>query len=176
MHLTKGPTGFKGSTKIPWNTKIVYKFIVDEQWMVVEHEPTEFDYDGNLNNVYIAPQKPPSSAPEADSSVSTLSADHPAESDNTTSELEAPSGPPFPQIVADMADTVSAREGTTSAFNYVASGLGAVIHSVVGYDPINAGQVTIGCAQLVLYSSLSNTRSLCLPRIQISHLMLLRKR
>ena len=144
MQLTKGPTGFNGSTTIPWDEKIAYKFVVDGNWMVVEHEPTEFDHEGNLNNVYTAPPKPgPSSALEADSPALVPATDPPAVSDKATGEPEAASGPHFPQIIADMADAVAAREGTTSALNYLASGLGAAIHGVVGIDPINAEQVII---------------------------------
>lgn len=117
MQLTKGPTGFKGSAKIPRDEKIVYKFIVDEQWMVAEHEPTELDQDGNLNNVYIVPPKPLSSALEADSVVLVSSADHPTGSHNATGEPEDASGP-LSQIVADLADTV-------------------------GFDPINSEQIAL---------------------------------
>jgi hypothetical protein len=168
MQLTKGPAGFKGSTTVPWDEKIAYKFIVDGQWMVVEHEPTELDHDCNVNNVYTAPPKPPSSPLEADSPVlvSPSYTDHPTSSDNATGEPEAASNPPFPQIVADLAETVAAREGTTSALNYVASGLGAAIHNVVGIDPINAEQVTIRCAQTAPYLMLCYTRSLSLLRTQ----------
>jgi Glycogen recognition site of AMP-activated protein kinase len=154
---------------------MAYKFIVDEQWMVVEHEPTELDHDGNLNNVYIAPPKPPSSALEADSDVFVSSVD-PAESETATGEPEAASGPPFPQIVADLANTVAAREGTTSALSYVASGLGAAIHSVVGYDPVNAEQVIIQCARTAPCLTLCYTRLLCLLRTQIFRLVPLRNR
>jgi len=138
MQLTKGPTGFKGSTTIPWDEKIAYKFIVDGQWMVVEHEPTELDHDGNVNNVYTAPPKPPSSALETDSPVLVSTHTDPAVSDKATGEPEAVSDLQFPQIVAD---TVAAREGTVSALNYLASGVGAAIHGVVGIDPINAEQI-----------------------------------
>lgn len=126
MQLTKGPTGFKGSAKIPWDEKIAYKFIVDEQWMVAEHEPTELDQDGNLNNVYIVPPKPLSSALEADSVVLVSSADHPTGSHNATGEPEDASGP-LSQIVADLADTV-------------------------GFDPINSEQVNIQCSNSPILS------------------------
>ena len=172
MQLTKGPTGFNGSTTIPWDEKIAYKFIVDGQWMVVEHEPTELDHNGNVNNVYMAPPKPSSSALETDSPVLVSATDHPA----VTGGLEVASDPHFPQIVADMADTVAALEGTTSALDYVASGLGAAIHGVVGIDPINAEQVIIQCSQTVSCSMSSRVRSLSLRPTQIPRLVPLRNR
>jgi len=130
---------------------------------VVEHEPTEFDHDGNINNVYIAPHKPSSSALDAvleaapplkekgSELVGYTNANHSAESGKTTGEPEAASGPRFPQIVADLIDTVAAREGTTSASG---SGLGAVMQSVVGIDPINAEQVKIQWVQTIPHSTL----------------------
>lgn len=65
IHLTKGSNGFKGSTQIPWNEKIAYKFIVDGQWSIAPSQPTETDPSGNVNNIYIAPSKP--SLPTMDS-------------------------------------------------------------------------------------------------------------
>ncbi|KAJ3488623.1 hypothetical protein NLJ89_g11596 [Agrocybe chaxingu] len=58
IHLTKTPTGFEGTTRIPWNEKIKFKFIVDGQWIVHEDQPTETDPGGFVNNVYTAPPKP----------------------------------------------------------------------------------------------------------------------
>jgi hypothetical protein len=135
MQLTKGPTGFRGSVELPWNVKIAYKFIVDGQWMLVEHEPTEPDHDGNLNNVYTAPPKPPSHASETDPVVvtGTKTASHPTDSSDATVEPEVASE--IPKMITDLANTVAAREGTTSAS--------------VGTDPINAEQVIIECIEHV---------------------------
>ena len=47
----------------------------------------------------------------------------------------------LPQLVSSLASTMVARQGTSSALGYVASGIGAVINNVIGVDPINAGQV-----------------------------------
>lgn len=45
------------------------------------------------------------------------------------------------QFISELADTIAARSGTSSAFEYVASGLGKTIHGVVGVDPVNCSQV-----------------------------------
>lgn len=47
----------------------------------------------------------------------------------------------YPQMLADLANTIVARDGTSSTLEYVASGLGAAMHSVVGVDPINIQKV-----------------------------------
>ncbi|KAF5370038.1 hypothetical protein D9758_001340 [Tetrapyrgos nigripes] len=65
VRLTKEPSSFKGTTKIPWNEKITYKFVVDGQWLVDDGKPTESDSSGNVNNVLTAPSKPaPLAEPE----------------------------------------------------------------------------------------------------------------
>lgn len=58
IRLTKGPAGFHGSIRIPWNGRIAYKFIVDGKWKLLEGQPTEPDRDGNVNNIYTAPPPP----------------------------------------------------------------------------------------------------------------------
>ena len=60
----------------------------------------------------------------------------------------------FPQILSDLASTIVARHGTSSALGYVASGLGAAMHSAVGIDPINIPKVSLSVSLsyiLVLY-------------------------
>ncbi|EGO01584.1 carbohydrate-binding module family 48 protein, partial [Serpula lacrymans var. lacrymans S7.3] len=58
IHLTKDPSSFQGKVRIPWGEKIVYKFIVDGNWVTHSDHPIEADSSGNRNNVYTAPQKP----------------------------------------------------------------------------------------------------------------------
>jgi hypothetical protein len=141
--------------KIAWGEKIAYKFIVDGKWMVLKDKPTERDNVGNLNNVYTAPPKPiEPTPPQADDSKPSAT-EHGVENPETlvvpdsSSPEQAPeaktaadnANSSFPQLVSDFADTVAAREGTTSALDYVTSGFGAALGNVVGLDPINAGQV-----------------------------------
>jgi len=58
--LTKTATGFVGTIKIPWNEKILYKYIVDGDWALVYGRPVEVESGtGFINHVYIAPPKPP---------------------------------------------------------------------------------------------------------------------
>lgn len=68
IRLTRKPDGFEAPVLIPWKDKIAYKFIVDGRWMTNDKEPTEVDH-GFVNNVYTAPQKPPS-PPQLDTPLS----------------------------------------------------------------------------------------------------------
>ncbi len=45
------------------------------------------------------------------------------------------------RFISDLADTIAARDGTSSTLGYFASGLGKTIHTVVGVDPVNSSQV-----------------------------------
>jgi len=64
LKLTKTATGFEGRIRIPWDTKIKYKFIVDGEWLVREDQPAEMDPGGYLNNVYFSPKPPPPAVQE----------------------------------------------------------------------------------------------------------------
>lgn len=97
------------------------------------------------------------------------------EGENNTSaapnvEPKHPAG--YPRLLSDLADTIAARDGTSSALDYVASGLGAVVHSVVGVDPINAQKVKEIFAYLVYFVSISiySTRPLLLTCLCFSYL------
>ncbi|OBZ71911.1 hypothetical protein A0H81_08264 [Grifola frondosa] len=56
--LSKTPTGFEGTVKIPWGQKVTYKYVVDGRWTTTDDQPTELDPIGNLNNVYTSPARP----------------------------------------------------------------------------------------------------------------------
>ena len=174
--MKKGATGFKGTTKIPWDKKIAYKFVVDGQWLVNDREPTENDNSGNVNNIYTAPSQPtplenPVTVPTATvngfavepklnghAEVATEVKLTPngsavAASDNgkpatMTSEKAVNTESSLPQMLSDLASTIAARHGTNSALQYVATGFGAAVHSVVGVDPINAQKVSYFSAPL----------------------------
>ncbi|KIK08488.1 carbohydrate-binding module family 48 protein, partial [Laccaria amethystina LaAM-08-1] len=143
--LTKTPTGLEATVDIPWGHKIKYKFIVDGQWLVLEDQPTEVDPGGYVNNVYTAPPRPITQHIEG---VSTNGKAELAETEraDSLSQAAAVTGPGFPQSLSDIASTV--RDGTSSALGYMASGLGGVVNSFVGIDPINAGQIAISTSKL----------------------------
>ncbi|KAF8665744.1 hypothetical protein AX16_000192 [Volvariella volvacea WC 439] len=61
--LVKGPYGFEAKVKVPWGSKVLYKFVVDGRWQVQEGYPTEWDPIGNLNNVYYSPSRPEPTPP-----------------------------------------------------------------------------------------------------------------
>lgn len=56
--MTRGPSGFEATVRVPWSKKTVYKFVVDGRWETNGKSRTERDAYGNLNNVYYAPTKP----------------------------------------------------------------------------------------------------------------------
>lgn len=142
--LTKTSTGLEATVDIPWGQTIKYKFIVDGQWSVLEDQPTEVDPGGYVNNVYTAPPKPITQGQHVEG-ISTNGKGEPAETEraDSLSQAAAVTGPGFPRLLADIASTVIARDGTSSVPGYVASGLGGVVNSSVGIDPINAGQIAI---------------------------------
>lgn len=132
--MKKEGNGFKGTINIPWKSKITYKFIVDGEWLVNSQEPTETDDRGNVNNVYTAPEKPSVTSQSNGTSDEPNSVAHGKPSTTTN-------GIYLPQLVSDLATSIAAREGTTSAFGYVASGVGAAMKGVIGVDPINPDPV-----------------------------------
>ncbi|CCL99164.1 uncharacterized protein FIBRA_01179 [Fibroporia radiculosa] len=58
VYLAKTSSGFEGTARVPWGQKIAYKFIVDGRWTTADGQPTEFDSNGNLNNIYTSPNCP----------------------------------------------------------------------------------------------------------------------
>lgn len=148
IRLVKTPTGFEGMIQIPWEQKIKYKFIVDGEWLVHEDQPTEVDPGGYVNNVYTAPAKSialpalettNNHSTNGDSVVTALDGKI-AGAGLKTSDTQT-SG--FPQLLSDLANTIAARDGTSSALAYVTSGFGAAMHSAVGVDPINMPKIAI---------------------------------
>ncbi|KAK0490671.1 hypothetical protein IW261DRAFT_1433403 [Armillaria novae-zelandiae] len=127
IRLAKDSSGFKGSTQIPWDEKIAYKFIVDGEWSIAPSQPTETDSSGNVNNIYIAPSKP--LPPPTTMSKTTANGDTPSSDDKQ--ETEAGGG--VSQVVSDLATAAAA--GTAAGLGYVASGVGAAVQTVVGEDP-----------------------------------------
>ncbi|GAA5921738.1 hypothetical protein JCM3775_001792 [Rhodotorula graminis] len=56
--LNKQPDGtFAGQIGVPFGNKILYKFVVDGQWVNSPDDPTETDGSGNVNNVFQVPDK-----------------------------------------------------------------------------------------------------------------------
>ncbi|KAJ7367987.1 hypothetical protein DFH08DRAFT_649331, partial [Mycena albidolilacea] len=152
VHLVKTDTGFVGNVRIPWDTKIQFKYIVDSNWVCESTSPTQTDPCGNVNNVYISPPKPvgaeAAAGTESPESSAPLAADPPPEAKDSAPTLTgeakaAPGGATFSQFASDLADTVVAADGTSSALGYVASALGAAIQSQIGIDPINSAQIAV---------------------------------
>ncbi|KAK0498438.1 hypothetical protein EDD18DRAFT_1379135 [Armillaria luteobubalina] len=130
IRLAKDSNGFKGSTQIPWDEKIAYKFIVDGQWSIAPSQPTETDSSGNVNNIYIAPSEPlPLTTTMSKTTEKPANGDTPSSDDKQ--EMEAGGG--VSQVVSDLA--AAATAGTAAGLGYVASGVGAAVHTVVGEDP-----------------------------------------
>ncbi|KAJ7095089.1 hypothetical protein B0H15DRAFT_91323 [Mycena belliarum] len=146
VHLVKSESGFHGSTLIPWDSKILFKYIVDSNWVCESTSPTETDASGNVNNVYTSPPRPLVEAVESAPSDATV-----ASSSTAIAATEKPDAP-APVVTeaknenmtaGDLVNTVAARDGTSSAFEYVASALGATMQSQIGVDPINGEKVAV---------------------------------
>ncbi|KAL5527565.1 hypothetical protein ACEPAG_6366 [Sanghuangporus baumii] len=67
VHLQRSESGFTGSVAVPWDAKILYKFIVNGNWVTHPSQPTETDGAGFVNNVVHTPTKPAPSPIPADS-------------------------------------------------------------------------------------------------------------
>ncbi|OCB90855.1 hypothetical protein A7U60_g1879 [Sanghuangporus baumii] len=67
VHLQRSESGFTGSVAVPWDTKILYKFIVNGNWVTHANQPTETDAAGFVNNVVHTPTKPAPQPVPADS-------------------------------------------------------------------------------------------------------------
>lgn len=124
---------------MPYGCPTRYKFIVDGEWQIKQEEPTEYSPEGFLNNVYYVPLKAPLEVPKPSTNVNESSVNNGNEKTGSEKRLSTTAG----QFVKDLKDTITAREGTSSALGYVVSGLGETVRSVVGVDPINANQVRL---------------------------------
>lgn len=135
--MTKGAEGFTGSVRVPYGEKVVYKFIVDGSWSTNNSEPTEVDGSGNVNNVQTTPNAP---SPSAEPTTTAVEEKKPNGS-TLKGKREPRARVSLSQFIADFASTVAATDGTTSAAQYVASGVGAAIQGVIGIDPVNTQHV-----------------------------------
>ncbi|KAG8820659.1 hypothetical protein FRC17_010079 [Serendipita sp. 399] len=138
--LTKTDTGFEITLSVPWNgkyhsfsnsslslipsfaEKTTYKYVVDGEWAVSSAAPQERDWRGNINNYYISPPSPAQLAPQPPASPA-------AEQTKST--------------VQTLADSAIAANGAPSITSYVASGIGAAIATVTGYDPVNPQHIPV---------------------------------
>jgi hypothetical protein len=155
VSLTKSTSGFETCVRVPWGSKVLYKFIVDGKWMTDSNNPVEKDPAGNLNNVCWTPARPAPVRELLDSLADASPAPLPsnpipkqalethvngvmekAKETVTGSGSLSVSG-------TDVVDTVIAKEGTSNPVSYLASGVGAVIGNFIGVDPINGAQVAV---------------------------------
>ncbi|GAA5976231.1 hypothetical protein JCM5350_001389 [Sporobolomyces pararoseus] len=108
--LNKQPDGtFSGQIGVPFGQKIVYKYVVDGQWMHNMDEQTETDASGNVNNVFNVPERSEVPAPASTDavlpvpeSVSTVSGDISSSEPATTTSL--------PQSTESQSSTASAQQ------------------------------------------------------------------
>ncbi|KAF5363769.1 hypothetical protein D9756_000764 [Leucocoprinus leucothites] len=127
LSRSTGSDVFTTTIKVPYGCPTRYKFIVDGEWTVKPGQPTEYSPEGYLNNVHYVPLKAPPVVQPPTSEK--------AESENGTA------GQSFG--ITDWRDTIVASAGTSGALEYVASGIGETMRSVVGVDPFNSNQVAI---------------------------------
>ncbi|KAG8825247.1 hypothetical protein FRC19_011811 [Serendipita sp. 401] len=141
--LTKTSNGFELTVGVPWNAKITYKYIVDGQWFASPTEPQEKDGMGNINNTYTSPSNP--NQPAAEPAP-------PVEQPKTTFQ--------------EIKDSVIAATGAPTLTSYVASGLGAAVAAVAGYDPINPQHIPIEEAQKAPASAQDTTGTQPAPTVE----------
>lgn len=85
-HMIPSPSGgLEAIIPVPWDTKVSFKFVVDGNWMHNPDLPSEYDSNGNINNVVFTPRKP----------------------------VPKPGEPTF-EIVEDVAPSTSSEEETTT--------------------------------------------------------------
>ncbi|KAF9452144.1 carbohydrate-binding module family 48 protein [Macrolepiota fuliginosa MF-IS2] len=127
LHLSRSPSNgiFTATIKVPYGCPTRYKFIVDGEWLVRQDSPTEHSPEGFLNNVHYVPVKEP---------LEVLPTEVTSENEKAQTETAG-------QLISYLADTIAARDGTSGALEYVTSGMGKTIQTVVGVDPINSRQV-----------------------------------
>lgn len=150
IHLVKVPTGFEGTTQIPWEQKIKYKFIVDGIWLVHEDQPTEVDYGGFVNNTYTAPAKPvilPSlestSLPlGAEKSIAAEANNHTTNGDSVVAEVV--DKPEYtPQPLPKQAQSLTGTDGKCQRDPSDLPHLLSDLASTVGIDTINIPKVCL---------------------------------
>jgi hypothetical protein len=64
VQLTKGPDGFEQTVRVPWDSTVTFKYVVDGRWVTSDDHALARDASGNVNNVIHTPPKPV--APELD--------------------------------------------------------------------------------------------------------------
>jgi hypothetical protein len=144
---------FSTTLKFPCGSKILFKYVVDGQWVTSRHEKTETDPNGNVNNVYQVPLKPEPTpttlASAAPTATETQTAPAPTPSEPTPQPVTDPSvKKSLPKTLTSVKDSALATEGVRppTATSYVASAVGAAVASVTGVDPLNVPKVTYLCA------------------------------
>ena len=137
---------FSTTLKFPWGSRILFKYIVDSQWVTSRHEKTETDPNGNVNNVFQVPPKPESTtlASVARTAVETQTAAAPSPKPVTDPSVKDT----VVKTLTSVKNSALATEGVQplNVTSYIASAFGAAVATVTGVDPINAPKVTYLCA------------------------------
>ena len=111
MHLQRTQSGFEGTVKVPWSSKILYKFRVDGYWVTHEQQPTEVDPAGNWNNVAYTPDKTPeSNIDESDKTTLIVVKDDPEPAPPAVDPIEETTPEPAPIEPVDESVLEPAKE------------------------------------------------------------------
>jgi hypothetical protein len=124
VRLTKGSRGWEALIMVNWDTKILYKFLVDGRWATADNAPTETDWSGNLNNIYYSPRKPEEPTSELGSEPATV-------------ELASPAA-------AGAAPGAAAFRPSTDVATEATGGAASTVAAVV--DSMQAGAATVAQA------------------------------
>lgn len=65
LQLARTTTGFSASVRVPWNSTVAYKYLVDGKWALDETKPRIIEPEGYVNNVYVVPSRPSRAATES---------------------------------------------------------------------------------------------------------------
>lgn len=145
---------FSTTLKFACGSKVLFKYVVDGQWVTSRHERTETDPNGNVNNVYQVPMKPEPTptnlAPAAHTTVETKTAAAPTSSPVTKESVV--------KTLTSVKDSASGTEGVhpSTVTSYITSGVGAAFAAVTGVDPFNVPKVSSRLPFVLTYSSMSD--------------------
>ncbi|GAA96640.1 carbohydrate-binding module family 48 protein [Mixia osmundae IAM 14324] len=141
VHLTKEESGFRGSVKLPYGEKVLFKYIVDGHWQTQPDEPQENDGSGNVNNVLNIPAEPATQS-TAEPVAALVNEDK--VDDSQVSELKKSDGSAEPASDTLTNDEATKSKDTPTSLLGAIGGLAvaapaAAIYAMTGHDISAAG-------------------------------------
>jgi hypothetical protein len=129
---------FSTTLKFPWGSKILFKYIVDGQWVTSRNEKTETDSNGNVNNLFEVPPKPETTpttlAPTAVKPPAPVPSEPKPRPVTDISVKDA-----VIQTLTSVKDSALATEGVHPPT--VTGAVGAAVATVTGVGPVSVPKV-----------------------------------